>query len=380
MGSKIAAFAANNGLSQDRLVRKEVALGVIREFEPPQEHIGTRLFAPMDDVQSDDVIFGYTRGLTAGLAPARAEDAESELAGKDESSGTGRASIIDWSIKDHYDPSDVTRWRQANYLTNLAGTDMNLNLALGSMTEDWEKMIARDTMRRRRMIDNRIEWLIMQAMDLGTITYDDGRIKFHVDFGRPSAQQDFVPPSTGNNYWSSTSADPIEDILIIKADAKDVYGIDLNRCLISTKVFRNMRRTTKFIDALTGSNPLYKVSGWGDKAATDFIADQTDVEFIIYDSVYRTRALGSNTTVNNKFMRDNIALFFPSDRDLSEIDDAIGFGKTLTSPHAEGNFTPGFYEWEQTRKDPWSHDMGTGIKAFPVLPHLDLTYAMKVLA
>jgi hypothetical protein len=60
---------------QDRLVRKEVALGIIREFEPPQDHIGQRLFAPLQDVQSDDVIFSYTRGLTAGLAPARAEDA-----------------------------------------------------------------------------------------------------------------------------------------------------------------------------------------------------------------------------------------------------------------------------------------------------------------
>lgn len=378
--TKVAKFATGNGLSQDRLVRKEVALGVIREFEPPQDHIGLSLFAPFYDVQSDDVIFNYTRGLTAGLAPARAEDAESELAGKDESSGTGRASIIDWALKDHYDPSDVTRWRQANYLNNLAGTDQNLSLALGSMTEDWVNMIARDTLLRRKKIDNRLEWLIMKAMDTGKISYNDGRIIFDVDYGRPTAQQDFLPPSTGNAYWSATGADPVEDLLITKADAKDVYGIDLNQAIISTKVWRNMRRTSKFIDALTGANPLYKVSGWGDQAAADFISSQTDVNFIIYDSVYRTRSLGSNTTVNNKFMRDNVVLLFPSNRDLGQLDDAIGFGKMLTSPHAEGNFTPGYYEWERDTVDPWSHDMGTGIKAFPVFPHLDLSYVMKVLA
>src|SRR5688572_17546555 len=97
-------------LSQDRLVRKEVALGVLREYEPPQDHMGLRLIAPFEEVQSDDVIFSYTRGLTAGLAPARAEDAESELAQKDESVGSGRASLIDWALKDHYDPSDVQRY------------------------------------------------------------------------------------------------------------------------------------------------------------------------------------------------------------------------------------------------------------------------------
>src|SRR3990167_6028597 len=101
-------------LSQDRLVRKEVAVGVIREAALlPEDHIGTRLIAPFKSVESDDVIFDYTMGLQVGMAPARAEDAESELAAKDDTVGTGRASVIDWAIKDHYDPPDVSRFRGA---------------------------------------------------------------------------------------------------------------------------------------------------------------------------------------------------------------------------------------------------------------------------
>lgn len=366
-------------LPLDRLVRKEVALGVIREFEPPQDHIGLRLFAPFESVQSDDVIFNYTRGLTAGVAPARAEDAESELAGKDESIGYGRASIIDWAIKDHYDPSDVTRYREGLILGQMAGA-LSLPLTIAGMTDEFQTKIARDTARRRRMLDNRLEWLIMKAMDTGQIVYNDGKIIFTVDFGRPSAQQDFLPPSAGNNFWSVTTSDPIEDILITQADAKDNYGVTLNRVVISTKIWRTLRKNQKFVDALTGSNPLYRVSGWGDEAAARFIQEQTNVEFIIYDSVYRTRPLKSNVTTNNKFMRDNIALFLPSNEDAVALDDMIGFGKTLTSPHPEGNWTPGFYEWERdTGPDPWGQDMGNGVKAFPVLPHLDLTYAMRVL-
>lgn len=366
-------------LSQDRLVRKEVALGVIREFEPPQDHVGLRLFAPFMDVQSDDVIFSYTRGLTAGLAPARAEDAESELAGKDESIGSGRASLIDWAIKDHYDISDVTRYRESMILGGLAGAE-NLSLVTRSITEDFQNKLARDAARRRRQLDNRLEWLIMSAMDTGVITYNDGKILFTCDYGRPDAQQDFVPPSTGNHKWDTTTANPIEDILTIQYDAKDTYGVDLTRMVMSKKVFRNLRKVQSFVDALTGSNPLYKVTGWGDQAAADFIANQTNTEIILYDSVYRTRALGSNTTVNTRFMRDDVVLFLPSDNDVQSLDDAVGFGKTLTSPHVEGGWSSGFYEWEKnTGPDPWGQDFGTGIKAFPVLPHLDLTYVMQAL-
>src|SRR5690348_8566467 len=97
----------------DRLVRKEVALGIIREILPPQDHIGLQVVAPWLEVESDDVIFDYAKGLTDGLAPARAEDSESELAQKDDTYvGQGRASVIDWALKDHCSASDVTRYRE----------------------------------------------------------------------------------------------------------------------------------------------------------------------------------------------------------------------------------------------------------------------------
>src|SRR5512135_3282122 len=96
----------------DRLVRKEVSLGSIREIQPPQDHIGLAQIAPFLDVATDDVIFDYLKGgLQDGLAPARAEDAEAELAQKDQLYyGEGRASIIDWALKDKYTASDVTRY------------------------------------------------------------------------------------------------------------------------------------------------------------------------------------------------------------------------------------------------------------------------------
>lgn len=361
-------------LPQDRLVRKEVALGTIREYEPPQEHIGLRLIAPWQGVQSDDVIFDYTAGLVAGLAPARAEDAESELAQKDEMIGYGRASIIDWAIKDHYRVSDVTRYREALMLRENAGVT-SLPLTVDSMVSDFAGKIARDERLRRRKLDNRIEWLIMQSLEYGEIVYNDGRIQFTVDWGRPGDQV-----ITVSNLWNdTTNMDPIGDILTLQEHAQDVYGITLNRAITSQRVINSVLNSEKFTNQLTGSNPLYTVEGWGVEAARNVVERATGVRFMPYDSVYRTRPIGSQTITNNRFLSNNKIIFLPSEQDVDALDDTIGFSKTLTSPHPEGNWQSGFYEWERDTVDPWSHDRGTGVKAFPVFPHLDLSYVLQVL-
>lgn len=372
-------------LAVDRLVRKEVALGVVREIPKPTNHIGLSI-APFLSVESDDVIFSYMPLETDGLAPARAEDAEAEMATKDDTVGTGRASIIDWAIKDHYDPSDVTRYREFARLAELAAGGGSFPLTIGRMTEDFPAKMARDTALRRRKLDNRLEWLIMTGLVTGAIAYNDGKIKFSVDYGRPSNQTNAAPTGA---VWSSTSADPINDILVMQEYMRNTYGItSMNRAIASRKVIRNIMNSDRFaarsgLAAGTGRNPIdpnYLIDGWGYQAALAVVERATGVQIREYDAVYRTRAIGSTAVVNNRFMDENTILFLPSDSDINEMSDGqMGFGKTLTSPHAEGNFTSGFYEWERDTVDPWSHDVGTGIKAFPVFPLLETTYSMVVL-
>jgi len=381
--------------SQDRLVRKEVALGTLREIEPPKTHIGTRLLAPFLEVASDDVIFDYARGLTDGLAPARAEDAESDLAQKDLAyGGVGRASVIDWALKDHYDASDVTRYRESLLLQQQAqGANQAFPLTVGSMVDEFRQKVARDDALRRRKLDNRLEWMITQALETSAISYNDGKIKFTVDYGRPAGQTDEAP---AGGLWSLTSSDPIGDIMAVDQFMYDTYGVHLGRAITSRRVLNNILNSDRFIarsgialpsGAAGGSpasgtiDPMYIIDGWGPNAAQQIVERTTGVRFIEYDSVYRTRPIGSNTVTNNRFLSDNKVYFLPREEDLAELDDTqIGFGKTLTSPHPEGNFTSGFYEWERDTVDPWGTDRGTGIKAFPVFLHMDLTYTMTVLA
>lgn len=372
--------------AQDRLIRKEVALGTIRELLPPTTHIGLQMLAPFQDVASDDVIFDYAKGLTDGLAPARAEDAESELAQKDITSvGIGRASIIDWSLKDHYTASDVTRYREALLIAANQGANGIPPLTVGSMRDDFQTKIARDDALRRRKLDNRIEWLIMQSLETGGIAYNDGKIKFAVDFGRPGDQTDEAP---AGGLWSLTSSDPIGDILAIQEYMYALYGVRITRAIASRKVLNNLINSDRFaarsgLVGGTGSLPVdpnYLMEGWGPAAAQAVVERQTGVAFTVYDSVYRTRPIGSNVVTNNRFLSQNKVFFLPDEGDVNDLEEGmLGFGKTLTSPHPEGNWTPGYYEWERETVDPWGVDRGTGIKAFPIFPHMDLTYTMTVL-
>jgi hypothetical protein len=372
--------------STDRLIRKEVALGTIREIEPPLTHIGLRLF-PWMEVASDDVIFDYAKGLADGLAPARAEDAESELAQKDLLfGGTGRASVIDWAHKDHYSASDVTKYRENLLVQARLGGELNLPLTVGSMVSDFQAKVAREDALRRRKLDNRIEWLIMSAMSTGVIAYNDGKIKFSVDYGRPAGQQAQAP--SGAMFDVGVAHDPIGEFLAVQDFMYDTHGVRITRAVTSRKVINSFMNSDRFIArsgmvGATGSKPLdlnYIMDGWGPQAALQVVQNATGITFETYDAVYRTRPVGSTTITNNRFFPENRILFLPDPNDVAEIGNELGLGRTLTSPHPEGNWQPGFYEWEQETKDPWGLNRGTGVKAFPVFPHMDLTFTMDVIS
>lgn len=382
----------------DRLVRKEVALGAIRDIQPPQNHIGLTI-APFLEVGSDDVIFDYLKGgLQEGLAPARAEDAEAELAQKDELTyGQGKASIIDWALKDKYTASDVTRYREDLILQQAAqglSTQLQLNFT-GRTVADFERRLAREDRLRRKKLDNRLEWLTMTALQDGSIAYNDGKIKFTVDYKRPADQQNVTPDSGLWDPTTNNDFDPIGDVLSYNEAFYNKYGIYLRRAIVSRVILNSFYKSTKFRDAwafrggitglddasLANFDPNYMATGYGPAGARALFAAQTGLDVIEYDSVYQTRPIGSTTVTNQRFVSDDVMILLPSQEDLTSLgidDTEIGFGKMLTSPHPEGNWSPGWYEWEDETKDPWMHVRGTGIKAFPVFPYMKYTAVFKV--
>lgn len=398
-GGDISKIQNASQIGQDRLVRKETSLGAVREIEPPQDHIADSI-APWLSVPTDDVIFDYLTVQTDGLAPARAEDAESELAQKDETMAEqGRASVIDWALKDHYDASDVKNYRDLQAVSaQMRGGTMPLRVE--SMLTDFNGQIARHRALRRRKLDNRREWLVINAVSDSQIVYNDGKIKFSVDYGRPVGQSagnaSFDVPEAGivNGTWdlSTTTFDPIRFFVELNEWFYDLYGVRLGSALGSKKIFNRFWVADKFAQraglgavyspagAPGPPDLLYATAGWSPDAARRVVEQSTDMTFREYDSVYRTRPVGSNTVTANRFLPTTRLVLFPRMEDLAEIATTqIGFAKTLTSPHPEGNWASGFYEWERQTVDPWGQDVGNGVKMFPVFPHMQYTATVNVI-
>ena len=302
----------------------------------------------------------------------------------------------------------MSRYREDLYLKLATQGNTTDSLAfnfVGRTAADFEARMAREDMLRRRKLDNRLEWLIMQAIETGGIAYNDGKIKFTVSYGRPAGQQNQAP---AGGLWGTSTSDPIGDIIAMNQTMFDLYGVRMDMALISTRVANAIWKSNRFVAAFglpvvggTASSPLdpnyMGLDAYSPRGALEIVSRQTGIEFVIYDAVYRTRAIGSSTYVNNKFLSDNKVYFmpksvnagdgdtnvkngFPSAAGQGYFDDTeIGFAKMLTSPHPEGNWSSGYYEWEEEKRDPWVHVRGTGIKAFPVFPYMELTYTMTVL-
>lgn len=357
-----------------RLIQKDVMLGLLKELEPPQDHIGDQ-FLPLQSVESDEVVWDAIKGLTAGLAPARAMDAESELAAKDEVVGTGRAAIIDWSIKDRWNASDVARFRE---ITQFAGADA-LPRTTQSIANDFNAKMARAAAKRRRQLDNRLEWLRWAAIQ-DSVAYNDGKVVFSTTFGVPSDQKNVVPSVT----WDNTSSDPIGNVIAWRETVRNRTGVELKRAVTSRQALFSVMNNTKFSQMFSGQNPFYALNtNFGIQASTARLADATDMEWIVYDASYRTRPFGSTTITNTRFTDARNVYFFPSQGDIanySGYDNGMGLGALMSSPHPENNWQSGFYEWEKNLgPDPWGVDQGTGIKAFPVLFSPEVLFSARVL-
>jgi hypothetical protein len=398
-GIDLSQLQNASAIGQDRIVRKEAALGAVRQLPVPEEHIGDTI-APWKDVPFDDVIFNYLTVETTGLAPARAEDAESELAQKDDTlGGEGRASVIDWAVKDHYDASDVNRARDfRRILEQMQGGALPLVAEAG--LADFNAKVARDRALRRLKFDNRREQLIIDSMANGSIVYNDGKIKFAVPWGRPDNQ------SAGNAAFDLAKAgitdgtldlsspedfDPIRFFNELNEWFFDLYGVHLKRVTAAKDFFNKFWLSQKFSQRAglgavydAQGNPgapdlLYAAAGWSPDAARRVVEASTGMELREYDSGYRTRAVGSKQVVFNRFLPKTRIFFEPDYNEIREIATTeIGFAKTLTSPHPEGNWTTGYYEWERSTVDPWGQDIGNGIKMFPVFPHMEYTVSLDV--
>lgn len=377
-----AQFAAQ--VDANRVLAQEVHVGVINELLPPDDHIGLS-YAPWLNVATDDIVFDYLRSAGTGMAPARSSEAEAELWSEEEFfTGQGRASIIDWSEKNHYDASDIQRYReQREIMEATVGKNGNIPLYTQSMLAGFQQKMARHTRMRKNRLDNRIEWLIAEGLSKGVIEYADGKIKFKVDFKRPANQQNRAPKS---GSYAGDSHDPIDDLLTMQAAMHEVRGVSMVEAICSRDFLNSLYKSKRFrglTGHLSGVEPEdmnYLMPGWGPQAAIDIVERETGIKFTMAEGTMRVQIPGTTNFTTTRFYPRNQVIFLPDRADIDAIDDTeIGFAKTVSSPHPANQWAPGFYSWEKEfGVDPWGLDIGSGVKAFPIFPHLDKTYTWQV--
>ena len=93
--------------------------------------------------------------------------------------GEGKASVIDWALKDKYTASEVERYRQDLIdLEKLGGSNVSNGRpsTLETNTAKFQSMLTRDALERRKRLDQRIEWLQVNPLVTGGLAYNDGQI------------------------------------------------------------------------------------------------------------------------------------------------------------------------------------------------------------
>ncbi|XKH51321.1 major capsid protein [Chryseomicrobium palamuruense] len=105
----------------------------------------------------------------------------------------------------------------------------------------------------------RKEWIAMQAISTGAVTYAEGGVQFAVDFGFTSAQK---PVLTGQDLWSDTvNSKPLEDLYAWTSAAAD-RGILLTRAMTSRQIITHLRQNLSIRQAYHGKEtaPNLKLS------------------------------------------------------------------------------------------------------------------------
>ena len=326
------------------LMDKKTMLEVVRELLPSDDFVGTTIL-PMKDEATEKVMADLIL-TNSGIANYRAADAEAELKGKDILQQI-ILEIADIAKKERFNTTDVQAIREAGELPVLDDAP-TLIAQIGAQA----RVKFRESLEElRRQCDNRIEWHSIQAL-LGTISVTSP-VVFSVDFGIPSTQTGLTPTVQWDTTATST---PSDDLVAWQETVNDATGVVPDGCLMSRKALLYASKAAAFRDVVKQAGEfLFSI-----KQVKSLLQDHTGLAISIYDAMYHTRA-STGTLTSTRMLDYHKIILYPSNLPTP------GLGRNLTCPHPHGNYQPGFYTWDDTKKDPWGYEVGVGIKCFPVI-------------
>lgn len=326
---------------------------VVRKLENKGgEKIGLN-FLPFYDSPTEETMWDIVKAVNP-LASFRAVDGEAELVGR-QAFDRAYADVVSIARKERFNASDLRKIREAGMLPIVDGS---VSL-ISQMATEAKRKIRTALDRCKTAIDNRLEWMQVNAL-LGKITYS-GNVKFDVDYGITPGQTGAVPTI----LWSTiATATPLDDIQSWQTTVLDNCGILPDTIIMSRKALRYIMNNTGLRTILQYTNPMLSLS-----KAKQLIEDNSSIKIVLYDTMY-TSEDGATTS---RILAENQIIMLPSAAILPE-----GVGDTARVAHPLSGYTPGYYTWNEEKKDPYGIYVGVGLDAFPRIKHPEVLFNATV--
>ena len=316
--------------------------GLVRSYPIDTNYIGSRWF-PFEDVASDELVLNIEVPENV-MAPFVTLDGEAPR-DQEELITQMRTSLAYIRFKKVFLESDLRIFGLRE------GAQDNPTL-ITQMQSQARAKILRAIARLRQAVETRLEWLAISAMT-GSITYDDQRVKFAINF--PGI---YTGGGTAFTKWDQNNADPITDINRWVEEMGLFTGEDPGVIVAGRKVWRTMSETGELQNLFTTWRGGGSPSAMGPGLLNTMFNDWFNLERITYDAKITQRtynAGGVAALTRSRILSEKHILILPSSQ----------LGTMATSPNPIDFGNTGMYSWTQNHQDPWIVETGVGINAFP---------------
>jgi len=167
-------------------------------------------------------------------------------------------------------------------------------------------------------IKARKEWIAMQSVATGGVTYSEGGVQFSVDFGYTADQK---PVLSGTDLWSDIeNSNPIQDIQTWMETMAD-KGIELTRAFTSRKVISYLLQNLKIRQQYFGNPSGTAQPPQLNKQQLDTVFDNLGLPKVIR---YDTQARVENRALSNGKVSFTTIRMAPQDRFVMLPDGPLG--------------------------------------------------------
>ena len=325
-------------------------IGYVRNIPEPENWIGSQFLSTktINDLRFEYIKGSYEKPIMASIM---AWDAEAPIAGrKGVTTISGEMPPIKRKVK-------VEEKELIKFFSPRAGLG-DKEQAINDIYDLVDQMV--------NACRARMEWMRWKAISTGAITYDEGGIKFTVDYGVPASQKETL---AGTAKWSDLDdSDPLGDLERWAEDHVTNTGIRPERAIMSLKS-RNYLLKNEAIRQIITSEPDTYISP---TQLNQLLANFELPQIVVYDAKVLTENM-DGTKTESRFLSQDIVVLLPNA--------SYNIGNLLQGPTAESlammnldssTKPEGVVAVVYSKEDPPSYWIKAAVTSFVTLPGAEL--------